>query len=161
MITIRLYLPGCTSEDAGAFALSDGEAISLPALYYDQCDQNVVVPISNEIAFDAFRLAIAEGKIPHDKIRWRTYDADGVVRGTFSRFGVPMDATGTKQHHIYSPHNNTVEKILMTAVQKKKREQLENIREASPCVIPLPVLDPTPEQNCKGKEHDDQSPTND
>jgi hypothetical protein len=152
VITVHLHLPGSNDEaEYAVYALSDGEALSLP-LRYCVPDAHETIHIANEIAFDAFRLAIAQEKIDHTNIRWRMHDKDGIKKGVFSRFGVPLTRDG--QHARFtSPGNHVVEQILITTAQKLKREKMEKLRALEEQRPQLAL----PADNCKGKEDDENS----
>lgn len=149
MITIHLHLPGCPDEQEYAvYALSDGEAVSLP-LRYCEPDAHDSIHFSNEIAFQAFRLAVAQDKILPANIRWRTHSAQGIQKGRFNEFGVPVDYEG-KVTYFFSPGDKLCEELLITACQKSKRRKMEKLR----------VLEEQRDaiaDNCKGKEHEEQS----
>lgn len=153
MITVHLHLPGSHDEaEYAVYALSDGEALSLPSRYYAP-DAHETIHIANEIAFDAFRLAITQEKISHENIRWRMHDAHGIQKGIFSKYGVPLTRAG--EHARYkSPGNTVVEEILITTAQRSKHERMEKIRTLEAQRQQLSE----PDDNCKGKEHEEQTP---
>uniref|UniRef100_A0AB39CDI0 Uncharacterized protein n=1 Tax=Pseudomonas phage HRDY3 TaxID=3236930 RepID=A0AB39CDI0_9VIRU len=156
MITIHLYLPGSPNDlDHGAYALSDGEAISLPARYYAP-EADVTLHLANEIAFDAFRLAVAQGHIEPTNIRWRVHSATEIFRGTINRFGVPCNEDGKQWQPWKSPGDHQVEEIMMAAYHKKKRE-----RQDQPNGL-LRLLSFGRDKNCKsnGESEDGSSPVN-
>lgn len=151
MITVHLHLPGSNDEQEYAvYALSDGEAISLPSRYCEP-DAHESIHVANEIAFDAFRLAVAQDKILHTNIRWRCHGPNGVTKGVFSRFGVPLTADGSRHGEYRSPGNELVDQILMTAAQKSKHEKMEKIR-----VLEAQRAEPNVD-NCKGNVDDENS----
>lgn len=155
MITIHLHLPGSPNDlDHGAFALSDGEAISLPSRYCAP-DADATLHISNEIAFDAFRWSVVHGYIQPDNIRWRAHDVDTVYRGLINRFGVPTDENGKQYWPWKSPGDNLAEQILMAACRKSKAER--EARNKYPLHI---VQSGEAAENCKssGEPEDGSSP---
>lgn len=124
VITLYLHLPGSPDLEHGAYALSDGEAISLPSRYYGP-DVDAKLHLSNELSFDAFRLAIVEGHIPHENIRWRAFDHNGRHVGTFNRFGVAQydpDEPRDKRPCLW-PSIQVTEAILYAAAKKSQAEK--------------------------------------
>jgi hypothetical protein len=154
VITIHLHLPGSQDEaEYAVYALSDGEALSLPSRYFAP-DAHETIHIANEIAFDAFRLAITQEKISHTNIRWRMHDANGIQKGVFSEYGVPLTRDGKQHAQYHSPGNRVVEEILMTTSQRLRAIKLNKIRELE---AQRPKIS-EPDDNCKGKEHEDETP---
>ena len=155
MITIHLHLPGSPNDlDHGAYALSDGEAISLPSRY-SAPGADATLHISNALAFDAFRWAVVHGYIEPENIRWRVHDRDVIYRGLINRFGVPTDENGKHYWPWKDPCNTMVEQILMAACRKSKAERLAR----GEYTLHVVRTD-TPAENCKsnGEPKDGSSP---
>jgi hypothetical protein len=146
MITIHLHLPGSQDEQEYAvYALSDGEAVTLPSRYCAP-DAHETIHFANEIAFNAFRLAVASDKISPTNIRWRAHTPEGVIKGRINEFGVPLTDDGERRT-FRSPGDTVIEELLITAAQKSKRIRMEKLR----------VLEEQRDahaDNCKGIEHE-------
>lgn len=152
MITIHYHLPGSNDEQEYAvYALSDGEAVSLP-LRYCEPDAHETLHIVNEIAFDAFRLAVASDKINPANIRYRAHTSEGIIKGSFNEFGVPLKDVDDGMN-FKSPSCDLSEQTLMIACQKSKRRKMEKFR------VLQEQRDAHHASNCKGIEHVQESST--
>ncbi len=149
MITIHYHLPGSLDvEEYAVNALSDSEAVSLPLRYYDPAAHERI-DIVNEMAFDAFRLAVASDKINPANIRYRAHTPQGIVKGTFNEFGVPLKDVDDGMN-FKSPGCDLSEQILMIACQKSKRVRMEKLR------VLNEQRDAARADNCKGIEHEQE-----
>lgn len=147
MITIHYHLPGSPDvEEYAVNALSDSEAVSLPLRYCDP-DAHERIDIVNELAFDAFRLAVASDKISPANIRYRAHTPKGIVKGTFNEFGVPLKDVDDGINFA-SPGCDLSEQILLIACQKSKRRRMEKLR------VLEAERDAAIAVNCKGIEHE-------
>lgn len=122
MLTIHLHTPECPDVTEYAVnALSDAESIALPKNYYGFLCESASLHLVNEIALNAFRLAVAQGQISPKSIRVRIHLKDTVLRARINKAGV-LVAYGEKpmQVHFPSAGDEVVEEILLTAVRRRK-----------------------------------------
>lgn len=154
MITLYLHLPGSPDLEHGAYALSDSEAISLPARYYGP-DTEAKIHLSNTLAFDAFRLAVALGHIPPENIRWRAFDDKGRHSGTINQYGVPRnDHADHDRWPCTDWHLKLSEEIILSTVHKRRAQQRERI-------TPIITRIRRTEENCKPEGSSDENPSSD
>ena len=128
MITIHLHTPGSPSSvEYAVAALSDAEALNLPTTFLEP-GLTTTLHLVNELAYDAFRLAVVQGHIAPESIRVRIHTKDTVLRGRINRFGVFVDKHDSQADtRFHSAANHVIEEILMAASRRIRKERQENI----------------------------------
>ncbi len=108
-------------------ALSDAEALNLPTTFLEP-GLTTTLHLVNELAYDAFRLAVVQGHIAPESIRVRIHTKDTVLRGRINRFGVFVDKHDSQADmRFHSAANHVIEEILMAASRRLRKERQENI----------------------------------
>lgn len=123
MITIHLHTPECPEVGEYAVnALSDAESVELPKQYYEITEASI--HLVNELAYDAFRLAVSNGHILPENIRARIHLKDRIIKGRINRFGVLVDPHDKNTNmNFHSACDAQIEQILMNAAGRIRRER--------------------------------------
>jgi len=125
MITVHLHTPESPDvEEHAVAALSDAEAINLPSQYFECAAEPIALHLVNELAYDAFRLAVSNGHILPENIRVRIHLKNKIIKGRLNRFGVLIDPLDkTTNMNFRSACDSQVEQILTNACSRIRRER--------------------------------------
>lgn len=123
MITIHLHTPESPDcEEYAVNALSDLECTRLPTQFYGS-PPDVSLHLVNELAYDAFRLAVAQGEISPANVRVRIHMQDRVIKGRINSYGVLLADDGSNPN-FKSPSCSVSETIIISTVNKRKLSEI-------------------------------------